>query len=156
MSDALIRFIADGLVILIVLAGATAYLAGVRADWWRRSVRAFMAGLSALVAAKLLSLLYVTAERPFVTLGLQPKAAYLDNPGFPSDHALFVGVISLIVWYATGNRKLGLLLIVLSLVVGAGRVLALVHTPADVLGGFAAALIGVAPWYIGRAKNKLK
>lgn len=148
--DLVIRLVADGLVAVIVAAGAFAYFVYVKRDRWQAYLRAFMAGLSALTAAKLLSLLYQTAERPFVTLGVAPKAAYLDNPGFPSDHALFVMVIALVIGFATKNWRFALILIILGVAVGVGRVVALVHTPADVIGGFAAALLGVTPWYMAR------
>lgn len=156
MVDYLIRIVADGLVVLIVAMGACAYLIRIRNDRWQRYARAFMAGLSALVAAKIFSLFYETAERPFVTLGVSPKAAFLDNPGFPSDHALFVATITLIVAFAVRNRRLTAALVILSLLVGVGRVIALVHTPADVIGGFVAALVGVLPWYVRFSGAKLK
>lgn len=155
MIDLLIRLIADGLVILIVLLGGIGYLWKVKVDKWYHYSRAFMAGLSALVMAKLMSLLYVTAERPFVILGVDPKAAFLDNPGFPSDHALFVATITLIVAYATRSWRLVTVLACMSLLVGLGRVLALVHAPADVIGGFTAAALGVLPWYVWQ-KDKRK
>lgn len=148
MLDVLIRIIADGLVVLIVLAGAFAFLFTVNKDVWQQYIRAIMAGLSAFTIAKLMSLMYQEAERPFVTMGVDAKAAFLDNPGFPSDHALFVATITLVIAFTLKNRKLTIVLAVLSVLVGVGRVLALVHTPADVVGGFVAALLGVAPWYV--------
>lgn len=154
MIDVLIRLIADGLVILIAVMGAAAFILRVRADAYQRYLVGFMAGLSALVTAKIFSLFYQAAERPFVTLGVSPKAAYLDNPGFPSDHALFVAVITLVVALTIRNRRLAIMLTVLSLAVGAGRVLALVHSPLDVIGGFAAAVLGVAPWYLTKGQKK--
>lgn len=153
MVDVLIRVIADGLVFLIVVMGAWGFLAAVRTDRWQRYTRAFMAGLSALVVAKLFSLVHQDAERPFVTMGVDAKAAFLDNPGFPSDHALFVSVITLVIALSTANRRLAWTLAVLSLAVGVGRVVALVHTPADVIGGLVAACIGVMPWYITRWRS---
>lgn len=152
--DTLIRVAADGLVVVIAAAGAGAYFSYVKEDRWQAYVRAFMAGLSALTVAKILSLFYQTAERPFVSLGLAPKAAYLDNPGFPSDHALFVLVIALVIGFATRNWKVAGVLIILSVLVGIGRVAALVHTPVDVVGGYLAAIIGVVPWYWRRPSNR--
>lgn len=153
--DLLIRFIADGLVFVIVLFGGITFLLSVRSDVYQRYVRAFMAGLTAFVAAKIMSLFYQTIERPFVTLGVEPGAAYMDNPGFPSDHSLFVMTISLIVWAATGRKDVATVLLVISFLVGFGRVAALVHTPQDVLGGYAAAFIGVGLWYNFFRKKKI-
>lgn len=145
--DAAIRIIADGLVFVIVVIGAITFITGVKSDRYQRYARALMAGLTALAAGKLLSLLYDSGTRPYVELGVEPKAAYLDNPGFPSDHALFVSTITLVVWAATHRTKTSLVLAGLSLLVCVGRVVALVHSPIDVIGGIAAALIGVGVWY---------
>lgn len=145
--DLLIRIVADGLVVMVVFLGGITFLYSVKGDYYQSYARALMAGLSAYTFAKIMSLFYQTLERPFVTLGVEPKAAYLDNPGFPSDHALFVMTIALIVLGVTKYRKIAILLIILALMVGIGRVAALVHTPQDVIGGFVAATLGVSLWY---------
>lgn len=145
--DLLIRIIADGLVVLIVFLGGITFLFSVKGDYYQSYIRALMAGLSAFTFAKIMSLFYQTLERPFVTLGVEPKAAYLDNPGFPSDHALFVMTIALIILAVTKYRYIAIILIILAVMVGIGRVIALVHTPQDVLGGFMAAILGVGLWY---------
>ena len=107
-----------------------------------------MAGLTAFLVAKLLATLYQpTGERPFQLLGVAPGAAYLDNPGFPSDHALFVTAIMLAVWFETKSKVLTGILAVFVVLVCIGRVLALVHTPLDVAGGILVACIGAA-WYL--------
>jgi len=149
-----IRLIADGLIIPIVLAGAWALWAYVpKTEKYTKYSYALMAGLTSLLVAKLLSILYQpNTERPFELLGQKAGALYLDNPGFPSDHALFVTVIVLAVWALTRKKKLSLLLAALALLVCVGRVLALVHTPIDVAAGVAAGLIG-SLWYI-RAFDK--
>ena len=72
--------------------------------------------------------------------------AYLDNAGFPSDHVLFTTAITLAVWFETRQRKVVIILAVLTALVALGRVIALVHTPLDVTGGFFFACIG-ALWY---------
>jgi undecaprenyl-diphosphatase len=61
-------------------------------------------------------------------------------------------VIVLAVFALTGRKKLSLVLAALALLVCIGRVLALVHTPADVIGGIAAGLIG-GLWYLARDKR---
>lgn len=152
--DLLIRVIADGLVFLIVLMGAITFILYVRDNAYQRYARAFMAGLSAYVVAKIFSLFYQTLERPFVSLGVEPRASFLDNPGFPSDHALFVMTVTLIVWTVTRRSDVSIVLLILTLLVGVGRVIALVHTPQDIIGGYVAALIGVGLWYTIFSKRK--
>lgn len=147
----LIRVIADGLVVPIVIIGAVALLFGVRrGERFSTYSRILMAGLTAYLIAKLVGFVYQPADlRPFELLGLEPGAAYLDNPGFPSDHMLFVTAIVCAVWAETRMRKTALLLSVMALLVGVGRVAALVHTPLDVVGGVVIALIG-ALWYCNK------
>ena len=116
-----------------------------------------MAGISSYMLAKFTGALWQPeVRRPFEELGVSAGAAYLNNPGFPSDHTLFAGFLTLAVWYATKNVRLTILMAVLALLVAVGRVVALVHTPLDVVGGFVFALLG-ASWYLlytAQAKKK--
>lgn len=145
--DIIIRVMADGLVVPIVLLAAWAML---RLPWPAmvdRGKRGIMAGLIALWLAKICSVFYQDGERPFAALGVDPKAAYLNNPGFPSDHVLFVVCIALVVWASTKNKTISITLLMLCLMVSVGRVIALVHTPADVIGGVACAVVAATLVY---------
>lgn len=140
--DFLLRVIADYFVILVALVGGAALLLVPKKDRYHIWARAFVAGLTALFFAKVMSLLY-QGERPFETLGVEPGAAFLPNPGFPSDHALLVFTVTCIVWAVTKNKTLGAALLAGSILVSAGRVMALVHTPLDVIGGALCAILAV-------------
>lgn len=140
LADLFITFIADILVVPIVLMAAWLMLRLPEAVRFQRIAWGVVTGLTALVLGKVASLLY-QGERPFMQLGVEPGAAYLNNPGFPSDHTLLVVTVVVVVWASTKNRKLSLVLALLAALVGLGRVLALVHTPADVFGGIACALL---------------
>ncbi|MCD8561646.1 phosphatase PAP2 family protein [Candidatus Saccharibacteria bacterium] len=152
--DILIRGIADFLVIPIVLIAAWALLFKVpKGQRFRAYSRVLMAGLTAYMFAKFIGTVYQPAElRPFELLGVDPGAAYLDNPGFPSDHVLFITAIICAVWFETRMKRLTAVLIVLAVLVGIGRVLALVHTPLDVIGGVLIALLG-AVWYSNEPRS---
>lgn len=143
------RILADALVVPIVLIATYALIRYIPNDQkYAAYARIAMAGLTALLIAKLLATVWQPTDvRPFIEKGLEPGAAYLDNPGFPSDHALFTAAITLAVWFETRKKGVALLLLCLTLLVGLGRVVALVHTPLDVLGGFLIAGVG-ALWYI--------
>ncbi len=130
----------------IVLIGGIIMLRLPTSQRFQLIARGVMAGLIALLLASIISLLYQDGQRPFEQLGVAAGAAYLNNPGFPSDHALLVFTVTFVVWASTKNKKLGILLFIMSSLVAIGRVIALVHTPADVLGGFACAL--VAAWLV--------
>jgi membrane-associated phospholipid phosphatase len=147
-SSFFIRLLADGLMIPIVLIGAFAMLRYVpAAERYQAYARIILAGLTAFLLAELVATMWQPdAARPFVELGVNPGASYLSNTGFPSDHVLLVSAITLAVGFETRKRKLTIFLAILTFLVALGRVLALVHTPLDVAGGVAFALLG-ATWY---------
>ncbi len=149
LYDTIVRIIADGAVVPIVLIGAYALLFKIPMNKkYEAYCRILLAGLTAYLVAKLLGSIYQPAvERPFEIMGATAGASYLNNPGFPSDHALFVAAITFAVWFETRSKKIAIVLAVLTFLVCLGRVLALVHTPLDVIGGVAVAALG-AGWYL--------
>ena len=153
--EASIRIIADGAVIPVILIGIYALVFKIpRGHRFAAYSRILMAGLTAYLLAKLAASIYQpSVERPFEMLGIQAGALFLNNPGFPSDHALFVVAITCAVWFETRQKMLSLVLVVLCLLVCVGRVLALVHTPIDVIFGVIIALIG-ALWYLDTSRTK--
>lgn len=148
-ENLLIRLLADGGIIPVVILGAWALIYKVpKGHRYEAYARILMAGLTAYLCAKLLGQIYQpVSQRPFELMGVRPGAAYLNNPGFPSDHVLFMSVLTLAVWFETHAKKITLAMVILTILVAIGRVLALVHTPTDVIGGMAIACIG-ALWYI--------
>lgn len=149
----IIKLLADGVLVPIIL------IAGYELIWKVSNRRRYdiythiiMAGLTSYVLAKISGSLYQPEKmRPFEQLGTQAGAAYLNNPGFPSDHALFAMFLVLAVWYATRNKRVASILFLLTIMMCVGRVLALVHTPLDVVGGVVIACVG-AIWYINSNK----
>lgn len=146
--DLLIRLIADVAVIPVILIGAWALAFKVpKGRRFEAYSRVLMAGLTAYMLAKFIGSIYQPESlRPFELMGVDPGALYLNNPGFPSDHALFVTALTCAVWFETRQKKIALIMAILVVLICVGRVLALVHTPLDVLGGVGIALIG-ALWY---------
>ena len=144
----IVKLVADGLVVPVALIGAYALLMRVpRAEKYQTYARVMMAGLTAYVAAKIIGLLYQPETlRPFEVMGVDAGASFLNNPGFPSDHALFTMAITLAVLFGAKQKKLAAVCLVLTLLVGLGRVIALVHTPLDVAGGLVIACVGIV-WY---------
>jgi len=154
--DLIIRLIADAAVIPVALIGAYVLLFKIpRGGRFEAYSRILMAGLTAYLIAKFVATIYQPSfERPFETLGVAPGALYLNNPGFPSDHALFVTAIAAAVWFETRMKKTTILLVSLVALVCIGRVLALVHTPLDVIAGVVIGLIG-AVWYVQKVPAKV-
>ena len=153
--DKLIPFLADGLVFIIV--AISSFFLIVKVPNNRKYLtygRILVAGLTSYLVAKIMSIVYQPSSmRPFELMNVNPGASYMDNPGFPSDHSLFVWAIVFAVIYAVRNKILSLSLIILAFLVCVGRVMALVHTPLDVIGGIVAAMIG-AMWYIDELRCK--
>lgn len=153
--DKLIPFLADGLVFKIV--AISSFFLIVKVPNNRKYLtygRILVAGLTSYLVAKIMSIVYQPSSmRPFELMNVNPGASYMDNPGFPSDHSLFVWAIVFAVIYAVRNKILSLSLIILAFLVCVGRVMALVHTPLDVIGGIVAAMIGVM-WYIDELSCK--
>lgn len=148
-TQTIIRLLADGAIVPIVLIAGYALLFKVpKGHRFEAYARILMAGLTAYLVAKLLGAVYQPAgERPFEILGVEPGASYLNNPGFPSDHALFTAFLTFAVWFETRQKALAVSVGVLTLLICVGRVLALVHTPLDVIGGLLVASFG-AIWYL--------
>lgn len=146
MNEIVIRLLADVLVVPIVLIAAVVLLRLPAVRRWQAIARGAVVALTALWFAKLAAQFY-QGVRPFVEMGVDPRASFLPNPGFPSDHALLVFVASFVVLASTRNWRLALLLFGLSALVALGRVLALVHSPADVIGSVACAALAAFVWY---------
>lgn len=151
----IIRLIADGMVIPVVIIGAATLLLKVpKGERFAAYSRVLMAGLTAYLLAKLAGYVYQpSGMRPFEEMGVSPGASFLDNPGFPSDHALFVTAITAAVWFETRQKAISMVLIACVVLVCVGRVMALVHSPIDILGGVVIALIG-AIWYMTKPSKK--
>lgn len=157
LYDLVIRFFADGAVVVVVLIGAYMLLFKVpKGHRLQAYSRVLMAGLTAYLIAKLAAVVYQPyAERPFELLGKHAGALFLNNPGFPSDHALFATAIACAVWFETKHKAVSLVLAGLVVLICVARVLALVHTPIDVTFGVIFGLVG-ALWYLNERPSGLK
>lgn len=151
VSDVLIVSIADIMVIPIVIISLWVFLTLPKQVRIAKISKGLQAGLLALLFAQIITLFY-HGERPFVALGLDPKASFLHNTGFPSFHALLVFAAVFVVWATTKRVGLSLALLGMALLVAIGRVIALVHSPVDILGGvicaFVAAVVVYGPGFL--------
>lgn len=156
IQHVLIRLLADGtLLAVIAIAGYALTMRVPKSQRFEVYCRVLMAGLTAYLFAKLIGSIYQpSGERPFEAMGQAAGALYLQNSGFPSDHALFATFLTLAVWFETRQKRLTIALVILTILMGVGRVLALVHTPLDIIGGMAVASIG-ALWYMQRAPRQI-
>jgi undecaprenyl-diphosphatase len=150
----IIRILADWMLVPIGLIAVYMLFWRVRGkNRYDVYTRIFMAGITSYLLAKIAAQIWQPSGlRPFEVLGTQAGASYLNNPGFPSDHALFAAFLTLAVWYATRSKWAAGIMIVLTLALCVGRVLALVHTPLDIAGGIIIAMLG-GVWYLAYAKK---
>lgn len=147
--ETLTKILADGMMAPIGIVALYAILWRTpkthRYDYYSRVV---MAGASSYLLAKIIGALWQPEKmRPFEKLGIEAGASSLNNPGFPSDHALFAMFLTLAVWYVTRSAKWTGAMLMMTLLVCVGRVLAHVHTPLDVIGGIVIACFG-SLWYM--------
>ncbi len=112
----------------------------------------FKLGIIVLPVSYLLALLARSLyynPRPFVAQNFNPLIDHIADNGFPSDHTLLVA--SLAVWATLLNRKLGLTLWIIALVVAVSRVYVGVHHTVDVLGSMViSALVGLVLYCINK------
>lgn len=148
IMQVIVMVMADGMLVAIVLLAAYALLCKVRrGDRYEKYMRVMMAGVTSYVFAKFIAQIWQPeATRPFEQLGQQAGASFLNNPGFPSDHTLFAMFLTLAVWYVTRSKWLAGAMFLMTILLAVGRVLALVHTPLDVIGGMVIACTGII-WY---------
>jgi undecaprenyl-diphosphatase len=83
------------------------------------------------IFAKLVSHFYFD-PRPFVEGNFTPLLPHAADNGFPSDHTLLGAAIAFTIFHF--NKKLGMFLLYLAVLVGASRVLAGVHHAFDIAG----------------------
>lgn len=97
----------------------------------------------AFVLGEIAGLLFQN-PRPFVELGISPLVPHEANNGFPSTHALVAMTVAFTTFLY--DRNIGLMLSGMAVFVGIGRILALVHSPLDVVGSalIATSVAGVA------------
>ena len=152
--DVIIKILADYLLVpIVLLAGWLLLFKAQKRGRYDRYTRVLMAGLTSYWFAKVIGNLWQPETlRPFEQLHTRPLASYLGNAGFPSDHVLFAMFLTLAVWYVTRKSLWTVIMLLLTLSVAVGRVLALVHSPLDVLGGVVVACIG-GLWYLDYAKK---
>lgn len=90
-------------------------------------------GLVAVALSTVASHLYYDT-RPFVQEHVAPMIAHAADNGFPSDHALlssFLGFTML-----AYSRRLGALILIFAVLIGAARVEARIHHPIDIIASF--------------------
>lgn len=100
---------------------------------WKEITLVFFSGISAWILAYVLKYLFHTG-RPFdvfpKVVSLFPETSY----AFPSGHATFFMALAAALFFS--HKKAGYVFIAFAILIGVARIIAGVHFPIDILGGF--------------------
>jgi undecaprenyl-diphosphatase len=115
----------------------------------KRAEILFLLILSAVLTTLLVKLATTLHQdpRPFIRNGIKPLISSSTDNGFPSDHSAFSALIAFVVMKY--NRRVGLGLFIIALLVGTARVLAGVHHTQDIIGGIVIAGVSVGICLVG-------
>lgn len=83
--------------------------------------------------------------RPFVVTHSAPLVSHMPDNGFPSDHTLLLAALATLASY--WNWRLGLLLWIIALLVGAARVYVGLHHSIDIVGSIVIAAAATTATY---------
>lgn len=154
--NSIIIFCAKYLFVAVILCLAIAWLPLEKETKKRFVVATVLAGGIAFALSRLAGHLYYD-PRPFVTEHVKPLIPHAADNGFPSDHALLTGTLTAITYFF--NKKVANVMLLLTLAVGIARILARVHSPLDIGGGWLFGVIGalagyyLTRWLFGRYKT---
>lgn len=152
--DIFIVFCAKYLIIVVGLFALGYWLTLPRKQKTEVLLMGIITGLVAFILAKVGSAMFID-PRPFVSDGVTPLFAYTADNGFPSDHTLLGMIITMAL--LSVSRKWAVNLFVLTVIIGASRVLAGVHHPIDIVGSILFGALGgvVAMYYTPKIINAL-
>jgi undecaprenyl-diphosphatase len=138
--NSLIIFVAKYFVVISVVVVGVYWLRATTKTKIDLGWQLVLGGVLALVLAMIASHLFYDT-RPFVSHHLVPLIAHAPDNGFPSDHALITAFLGFTMYVY--SRRIGIVLLVIALLVGAARVAAHIHNPIDIVGSFVIAALAV-------------
>lgn len=139
--DAVIVVVAQYFFLISVAATLLVWLRQPADRKWAMGVAIVGGGLLAFGLITLAGRLHHD-RRPFVIEHIRPLFAHPADNGFPSDHAALTMFLAVCVLFFAW--RWGVALLVNAVLVGTARVLAHVHSPLDILAGFAIGAIAAA------------
>ena len=142
--NSVIIFCAEYLYLFVVLILFVAWLKETKNTKLKFLLTVVSAGIIAFVLSRIAGKLYYD-PRPFVTEHVKPLIKHAADNGFPSDHALLTGTLTATAFFF--NKKAASAMLVLTLIIGIARVLAKVHSPLDIAGGWIFGIIGALAGY---------
>ncbi len=110
----------------------------------KEGVLVFLSAVLAWCASQILKFTF-RIERPFTTFNEVTSLFSESGYAFPSGHATFFTALAFAIFLI--HRKIGLWFIIIAIFIGIARIIAGVHYPVDILGGF---VLGVLVAYFAR------
>lgn len=130
MYNLLVIFAAKYLIFINIAIVGVYILLQPKEKWKQITIFALYTFIPIYIASFIASKLYFN-PRPFVVDNIIPLVSHGNTNGFPSDHTLLSGALSVLM--LKYNKKIGITLAVFAVIVGAGRVLAGVHHTTDIV-----------------------
>jgi len=131
LLDSLVIFGAKYLLFVVVVIAFVYFLRQPSDKQKQLAVFGLITCALVFIVARIASQLYYD-PRPFVIGHFSPLVPHVPDNGFPSDHTLLASAIATVIFYF--NRKVGVALSALAVLVGVARVMAGVHSPIDIIG----------------------
>jgi len=111
---------------------------------WKEIVLVFFSGVFAWCVAQIIKLL-IHNQRPFLALTNVSSLISENGFAFPSGHATFFMALAFTIFLS--HKKAGYVFILFAFLIGIARIIAGVHFPVDILGGF---ILGILVAYFIR------
>lgn len=146
--DAVMIFFSTYVPYMFMAVLAVVFILGVvkKEEGYRKAaVNTFLITVINLILSFIIGSIYYV-DRPFVHNKVNMLVPHVEDASFPSDHA--TGTLSIALGMGRYNRLLGVILTVLSLVVGFSRVYVGNHYPPDVIGAYAMVIITNCLYYL--------
>jgi undecaprenyl-diphosphatase len=119
--------------------------------YWQLTAKALAAAIFARIIVELVRFVW-EKPRPFLENNVNLLVSHEASGSFPSGHASFFFALGTVVFLH--NKKLGILFLTSSFLIGISRIFVGVHWPSDILVG---AILGVlSGWIINRFFSKIK
>lgn len=135
-----VTIIAKYFIALSILGVLLVFAKLVPARRWNFIIHAVLSAVITAILVKIATSIHQD-PRPFIRDGVVPYFKSSTDNGFPSDHTVFSAFCGfLVVFY---SRKIGIGLLLLSILIGAARVIGGVHHTQDIVAGFLLAGIAV-------------
>lgn len=140
--------------VYVVFAAALVWLVFAARQRDFRTIAFFLANL-ALAFVLLLAAGHAYVEpRPFVAWKVTQLIPHVANQSFPSDHTTAASAIAFGFMFVARRWKTGLVLLLLAILVGIGRIFVGIHYPVDIAGGVLIAALAAALVYAVKRRGE--